>query len=413
MDTLETVYILLRFPVLTETFITNEIQELQQRGVHVRICSLLPPKDEPVQHVSEQLSKDAQYAPALWSWQLWWAQLYFFLRSPIVYFALFFDLLRQPYPKNFWYLFSRRMIIFLKAVALAYMLKATPVQLLHTHFAWLSGAAAKVISKLLNIPFTVTVHAYDIYVLDDLLCLTVRSASRIIAISEYNKQTLLERYPDLRADLISVIHCGIDVDLFAPSDRGSSETSLAILSIGGLVEKKGHAYLIKACQQLKVQGMDFQCTIIGGGPNEAKLKQLVSDYDLEDRVTIAGPRRREEVLDAYRHTDLFVLASVVAQSGDQDGIPVVLMEAMAMQIPVISTLVSGIPELVHHGETGWLVPERDVASLVKAILHLAVDKSLRERLGCEGRNLVISEFSIPQSVNQLLEVFRNVSYPKG
>lgn len=408
LDTLEVAYILLRFPFLTETFVADEIWEMQQRGVRVHLFSLLRPREEPVHPTSKRLAKDAQYAPEFYSWRLWWAQLYFLARSPLIYLALLINLIRQPCSRTFVPLFLRRMLIFLKAVSLAYELRGTSIKLVHTHFAWLSGAAVRVISELLNIPFTVTIHAYDIYASNDLLCFTARSASRIVAISEYNKQMVLDMCPGLNKDLISVIHCGINMTLFASSAQSNHEETLSILSVGSLIEKKGHGYLIRACKQLKAKGVDFRCTIIGKGPDEGFLKRLVRDYDLEDRVVLAGARQRNDVLDAYSRNDLFVLASVVAQNGDRDGIPVVLMEAMSLQIPVISTRVSGIPELVRHKDTGWLVPERDATAIANAIVHLAANDKLRAHLACNGRALVEREFEIGGNVNRLIAVFRQV-----
>jgi len=408
VSALEVAYILLRFPVLTETFVADEIWELQQVGVRVRIFSLLSSEAGPVHPVSQQLAKEAQYAPELYSWRLWWAQVYFFFKSPLLYLTLLSTLIRQPSPQSFRYYFPRRVLIFLKAVALAYALKNTPVQLLHAHFAWLSGAAARVISKLLGIPFTVTVHAYDIYSSNDLLCLTARAASHVIAISETNKQTVLEMCPGLREELISVIHCGINMELFAPPARAKDRDVLSILSVGSLIPKKGHEYLIRACQQLKAKGINFQCTIIGGGGREAALRQLIHDCDLAGSVVLTGPRQREAVLEAYRRSDLFVLASVVTSSGDRDGIPVVLMEAMAMDLPVISTQVSGIPELVKHQQTGWLIPERDVEALVAAIVHLGDDEELQARLARNGRTLVAQEFDIKQNARRLADIFQHV-----
>jgi colanic acid/amylovoran biosynthesis glycosyltransferase len=403
---LEVAYVLLRFPYLTETFVADEIWELQQQGVHVTIYSLLEPHEGPVQPTSKQLAKDAYYAPGLFSWSLWWAQLYFLATSPIKYLTLLVHLMRQPYPRPFPAYFLRRILIFLKAISLALKLKRTAISLIHAHFAWLSGAATRVISALLDIPFTVTVHAYDIYASNDLLCFTTQPASHIVAISEYNKRMVLDMCPGIAQDAVSVIHCGINLDLFTPQARAEREEPLSILSIGSLIEKKGHEYLIRACHELKVRGMDFRCTIIGRGPKEDSLKQLVRDCGLEDRVVLVGARQRDDVLDAYRHSDLFVLACVVGKSGDQDGIPVVLMEALAMQVPVISTQVSGIPELVRHERTGWLVPERDAAAIANALVHLANDKKLRTDLAYEGHILVENEFEIRGNVSKLIGVFQ-------
>jgi glycosyltransferase involved in cell wall biosynthesis len=409
LNEFEVAYVLFRFPVLTETFVANEIWALQQQeGIKVRLLSLLKPKDEPIHPLSEQLATDVWYAPDIFSRRLWRAQLYFLTRSPRRYLRLLVQLLRQTYPTRFLDLFLKRATFFLKAIASAYQLKNTSVKVIHTHFAWLSGAAARIISELLDLPFTVTVHAYDIFSTEnDLLCFATSAAERVIAISEFNKQTVLQTCPTVKERTLSVIHCGIDLDLFHPSIRTDNET-LSILAVGSLTPKKGHRYLIQACRQLKADGVDFRCTIIGGGPQEPKLKQLIREYNLEGQIDLSGPRKQPEVIKACQQHDLFVLACAVLPSGARDGIPVVLMEALAMQMPVISTPVSGIPELVRHGETGWIVPERDAAAIAEAITHLAADKSLRERLGHNGRVLVEREFEIQGNAAQLAAVFRQI-----
>ncbi len=409
METFKVAYILLRFPALTETFVADEIREIQQQGIRVHLYSLLPPRQESVHPRYERLAQQVSYAPEIYSWQLWRPQLSFFIRAPLIYLVSLIRLIRQPYPHAFMSLFLKRMLIFLKAVALAYELKSLSVQVLHTHFAWLSGAATSVISNLLRIPFTVTVHAYDIFALSDLLCLTAQSASRIIAISEYNKQTVLELCPELDKDSVIVIHCGVGLQFFAPEVRAKQQGPLSILSVGSLIEKKGHAYLIQACQQLKLSGIEFRCAIIGRGPDEENLRQLIQDCELNGRVTLEGALQRDDILAACSRSDIFVLASVVARGGDRDGIPVVLMEALAMQLPVISTQVSGIPELVRHLDTGWLVPQRNAKAIADAIAHLADDNTLRAHLGQNGRVLVEREFNITENAKQLVDVLRDVS----
>ncbi|MBN1219971.1 MAG: glycosyltransferase [Anaerolineae bacterium] len=412
LDTYEVAYVLLRFPYLTETFVANEIWEIQKQGVRVHLFSLLKPKEEPVQPISKQCAKNIQYAPEFYSWRLWWPQLHFVCKSPLKYFILLFHLIRQPYPSggSFGTLILKRLVIFLKAITLAYKLKDRSVRLIHTHFAWLSGAATRIIAELLDLPFSVTVHAYDIFsTSNDLLCFTTSHATRIIAISEFNKQAVLERCPSVKEDVISIIHCGVDLEQFSPSIQTDEDSGpLSILAVGSLVAKKGHKYLIQACQLLKVKGFDFRCTIIGGGADKEILERLIRDYELENIITLRGACTQPEVLNAYREYDLFVLACVVLPGGARDGIPVALMEAMAMQMPVISTPVSGIPELVRHGETGWIVPERDATAIAEAITWLAMNKSLRHRLGCNGRALVEQAFEIKGNVTQLANVFRQI-----
>ncbi len=404
-------YVLLHFPYLTETFVAEEIQSIRSQGIDVRIISLLDPGPGPVQPLSHKLLSHTWYAPGLMSYDLWKSQIRFLCRSPCLYLKLLVRLLRQPYPRQAPVLLAKRLVVFLKAVAVAHYLEDSDVGLLHSHFAWLSGAAAWVCARWLGLPFTVTVHAYDIYYSNDLLSLVSGEASHIIAISDYNRQQLaaLETCP---AENISVIHCGVNLSsIQQPSEqeeRHSTDEPISVLSVGSLVAKKGHVYLVDACRLLKQRGIDVNCTIIGGGPLEQDLRQHIREYGLHEQVTLLGPRPHPEVMDAYRRHDLFVLASVVTPGGDRDGIPVVLMEAGAMGLALISTRVSGIPELVRHGQTGWLVPPSDASALAEAIAMMSADPALRWRFGQNARALVEDEFDVERNSRRLASLFRSI-----
>jgi glycosyltransferase involved in cell wall biosynthesis len=178
------------------------------------------------------------------------------------------------------------------------------------------------------------------------------------------------------------------------------------LAVARLVEKKGYPYLIKACQILAAQGYDFQCLIVGGGPQERLLKQMIEEFDLSKYVSLVGIVFQERLRDYFNQADMFVLPCIVASDQDRDGIPNTLIEAMAMEIPVISTYVSGIPELIEDRKTGLLVPPQDEVSLAKAIATLLEDKELKETLGKAGRNKVIQEFEIKKNTCRLLDIFR-------
>jgi len=327
----------------------------------------------------------------------------------MLYRRLLVTLLTQPYSGNRLTLFLKRLMTFFKGVAAASHLSGTDVDLLHAHFAWLPAAAAWICARLLAKPFTVTVHAYDLYSQkNDLAPLIVREATHLIAISEFNKAHLLS----LRAAGagISVIHCGVDLAGPEPSldTRAgmAANTPLRILSVGSLVEKKGHRFLISACRILQEQGVDFTCTIIGAGPQEAELRRQIVTSQLAERVELLGARTHPEVLASYPAHDLFTLPSVVTADGDRDGIPVVLIEAGSAGLPLISTCVSGIPELVLHQQTGWLVPPGDALALAEAIRTLALDPALRARLGQNARTLVQDRFNIQSTSAQLEEVFQ-------
>ena len=410
---MKVVYILLHFPKLTETFVAEEIHALLSRDIDVRIVSLLNAGSGPAQPLSRELLNRVRYAPGLLSVRLWRAHLFYLVRSPRLSFGLLAGIISQPSPKAPVTSFFKRLAIYLKAVSVAYELRDSDVSLLHAHFAWLSGAAAWIMARLLKKPFTVTVHAYDIYSpQNDYLRLVTREASHVVAISEYNRRHIEALRTAAPRD-ISVIHCGVDVKkLDAESMRQQERPGrgpLKILTVGSLVPKKGHRVLVAACQRLEKSGLDFRCTIIGSGPEGPALSRQIDGAGLRPRIEMRGARSLPEIADAYRRHDLFVLACQVAPDGDRDGIPVVLMEAGMMGLPLISTTVSGIPELVLHAQTGWLVPPGDDAALAEAIALLAADPGLRTRLGESARAFVRSRFGIEQSAERLASLFREVS----
>ncbi len=412
MQSLNVAYILLHFPYLTETFVAEEIQAIRSQSIDVRIISLLKPGPGPVQLLSQQLLPHTWYAPGLLALGMWRAQVHFLLKSPRLYLGLLATLLRQPCPQHRLELVSKRMVIFLKAVAVAYHLADSDVQLLHSHFAWLPGAAAWICARLLGLPFTVTVHAYDIYSYkNDLLRLISSQANHVIAISEYNRQQVAALGTRPVED-ISVVHCGVNLPQLQKQPQGRAKApgteSLRILSVGSLVDKKGHTHLITACHLLKQRGLDFICTIIGGGPNEPALRQQIQDCGLQNQVKLLGARPHPEIVAACRQHDLFVLASVLSPDGDKDGIPVVLMEAGALGLPLVSTQLSGIPELVRHGQTGYLAPPGDAVALADAIATLAADPALRARLGQNARTLTEAEFGIENNALRLGTLFQTI-----
>ena len=406
---LNVAYILLRFPYLTETFIAEEIRAIQSKGVRVMIVSLLKPESGLVQPHSHELLPFTWHAPGLMSLALWKAQLWFLFRTGRLYFDLLVTLLRRPYRSQPLLLLAKRVVIFLKAVAVAHKLKGSEVQLLHAHFAWLSGAAAWICSRLLELPFTVTVHAYDVFASTDLLDLICSEAQHVIAISEYNRRVIAGLGIRSSAS-ISVIRCGVNPSQFEPrrrTQRGSPiNEPLKILSVGSLTEKKGHRYLIEACELLNVRGVDFTCTIIGGGAEEPVLRKQIERDCLQGRVKLQGARLHSETLAAYAQHDVFVLASTVAANGDRDGIPVVMMEAGATGLAIVSTRISGIPELVLDNETGSLVPPGDAPALAEAIALLAAKPDLRRELGENARALVESKFNLKRNVQQLTNLWR-------
>jgi len=407
MKPINVAYVLHRFPSLTETFVAEEIRSVENLGVKVQLYSLLPPRTDVVHPVSAELVPQTCYAPELYTPSLWAAQLHFLRKRPKEYLTWLWRMLAEPAPRVDFLL--KRLVVFVKGVWVARQLESSSVQLIHTHFAWLSAAACVVAAQLLNLPLTITAHAYDIYSRkNDLLSLTTSMAARVVTISEYNKQAILERCADLKPQRIEVIRCGIDLGQFQREDGDSARSAFQITAVGSLLEKKGHEILIRACRELEAQDLDFECVIVGKGPLEECLRRLVHELDLDGRVMLAGGQTQTWVRNRLGASDLFALACKVEGTGERDGIPVALMEALAMEIPVVTTPVSGIPELIRHEETGLLIPEGAPDALAAAVLRLAGDKTLSQQIGARGRAVVKEEYDIHKNSARLVRLFRDV-----
>jgi glycosyltransferase involved in cell wall biosynthesis len=198
---------------------------------------------------------------------------------------------------------------------------------------------------------------------------------------------------------MSYIHHGLDLTKYQPHPPNSNGQP-KILSVGRLSEKKGLVHLIRACRILKDREYDFTCHIVGEGPQGPELKDLVTHLSLEDTVIFHGALPHEEVIENYRQATLFVLPCIKSKDGDMDGIPNVLAEAMAMQLPVVSTDISGVPELVNDQVNGLLTPSGDDDALAAAMARLLDDPALREKLAKNGRQSIVATFDVNRNVRK-------------
>jgi glycosyltransferase involved in cell wall biosynthesis len=228
-----------------------------------------------------------------------------------------------------------------------------------------------------------------------------------VTVSEFNKAYLLQHHPGLDADRIFVLHPWVDLSRFQPPETRPAHARLRIVSVGRLVEKKGHRYLIEACRLLQQHGVDFECRILGDGPLQGELQALLVRYGLVERVQLMGGQPQAEVLSRLSQADVFVLACTVARNGDRDGMPVALAEAMAMELPAVSTALVGIGELVRPG-AGYLVPSNDAVALADAIKSVAdAGPARRSQMGKAARAIVAEEFDLRTGVRRLASLFRN------
>lgn len=239
---------------------------------------------------------------------------------------------------------------------------------LHAHFANDAAALARYIAALTGLPYRVTAHAYDLYQDPFLLGPNLAAAETIYTVSQVNAAwlSLNAASGGWDASRVRVLHCGLDLDRFPFRDAPPVGTPARVLCVGRLVPKKGHAVLLDAAARLVADGVDLKVELAGDGPLAAPLAERAAALGLTERVAFLGAVAPEEVLERMRGADLVVLASRVAEDGDRDGLPVVLVEAMALGVPVVTTRVAGIPELV-AADAGRLVAPDDPAALADAI----------------------------------------------
>ena len=278
----------------------------------------------------------------------------------------------------------------------------------HIHSQWIhsGGTVGMYGAWLLGASFSFTGHAADLFRDRAALRDKIRRAKFIICISEFHRRFFLEQ--GARPEQLFIAYCGIDVEQMAPRRGPRLEGApFTILSSGRLVEKKGFDRLIDACGALRERGREFQCVIAGDGPLLESLQQRIERQGLQGVVKMTGKPLKQEDIPAFMHTgDAYALACVWAPDGDVDGLPQMLMEAMACGLPAVSTDLVGIPDLIEDGVTGLLVPTEDVEALAGALERLMDDAELRQRLAAAGRQRVLEVFDIQTSLEPLLRLFR-------
>ena len=404
-------YIVKAWPRLSETFILNEIISLEQRGLTVRIFSVREPDAGPSHSkVSQVRAKVTCLAfGAHWK-QAVPANLRVLCRRPGRYLRVLLQaaammVIRHRRFTPPWHFFE--------AAYLVDMLSRSPVDHLHAHFASTPTLVALYAHRLCGVPYTFTAHAKDIYVSDpDTFRAKLEEAQAVVTCTQYNREFLSERFGPICDGKVRSIYHGLDVSQFdfrLPAKINSGEP--LILSVARLVEKKGLDDLIAAADILRRRGRAFHVEIIGSGPQREALKAQAKGLGLANRVKLPGAQAHDVVCLAYQRASVFVLPCVIASNGDRDGIPNVLLEAMASGVPVISTPVSGIPELIESGRDGLLVPPNDPEGLAEAIDKVLGSQELRENLARAARAKIESSFSLDASAERLLPLFGEPEHP--
>jgi glycosyltransferase involved in cell wall biosynthesis len=399
---LKVAYTMSRFPKLTETFILYEILALEKMGVQVELFPLIHEMQSVKHPEAERMEKRAHFHPFI-SLKILAANFHYMLRAPKKYFGALAEVLTGTFGSlNF---FIGALGIFPKCARLAFEMERLGVRHLHAHFANHPAAAALIIHRLTGIPYSFTAHGSDLHVDRTMLAKKILNSAFTITVSNFNKNVMIEECGERVREKIRVVHCGADVSQFKPNFKKASSRPFQILCVASFEEVKGHRYLVEACKILKDRGVDFQCHFVGYGPLRNRVIEQVEKMGLKDEIIIHPPRPRQEIVKMLADADVKVLPSVPTKQGKREGIPVVLMEAMASGLPVVSSWLSGIPELVEDGVAGILAAPRDVNGLAEALFRLSRDPELRRRMGEAGRAKVLREFNLEKNAEELARLF--------
>jgi glycosyltransferase involved in cell wall biosynthesis len=399
---LKIAYVMSRFPELTETFVLYEMQAIEKQGAKVELYPLRFQRGTKMHAEATGWMARADAEPLL-SWPILRANLHLLMGRPGRYVATLLGLLRGTWGSPRY--FAGALAFFPKAVWFAGRMAADRVDHVHAHFASHPAAAAWVIHRLCGIPYSFTAHGSDLHRDRHMLRDKVEDAAFVVAISNYNREVILESCGPGAGAKVTVIHCGVDTGQFLPGSANGAGDRLRVLCIGTLHEVKGQTYLLEACRTLARREVPFTCHLVGDGPDRAALTRLAERGSIQDRVHFHGRLTQDEVREVLRQADVVVAPSVPTRSGRREGIPVALMEAMASGVPVVASRLSGIPELVEHDQVGLLVEPRDAEGLATALERLFRDPELRRRLGVAGRQKVEREFDLERSAGTLMRRF--------
>ena len=292
-------------------------------------------------------------------------------------------------------------------LAAHYALAVETRRIAHVHgmYATTPAAVALLTAGLSGVPFSFTAHAYDIYLPNRLFPWKLRRARFMTTVSRFNRELILRRWERSDPRKVHVVYLGASSEGRAPSGLAARPGPARLLCVAQLLPCKGHAVLLRSCREVRRAGRSIRVTLVGGGPLRAELEEEATRLGIRDAVEFAGQRSHEEIDQHLSRADLFVLACVVDDQGYHDGLPVALMEAMAAGLPVVSTRVSGIPELLEDGLSGLVVEPGDPAALAAAIVRVLDSPDLGASLSRGGRARIEELFNLDRNAREMAALF--------
>jgi len=386
-------YLLRMYPRFSQTFVVNEILELERQGLDVRILSLRRPTDGIFHESISRIKARAYYIPESPRESVRKSvriHLDHALRAPGAY-------LRTAHR---WIRFHSVSVgDLVQAGHVVTWARKHRIDHLHVHFGT-SEATVAMLARMMGGPtYSMTLHAFDIFrdnVDRRLLAEKINTSAFTVTVSQFNRRFIEEKVPGVDMSRVRVNYNGIDLERF--EDRGQPREPGLVFGVGRLVEKKGFIHLVKAAAILRDRGVDFQCEIAGDGPETDAIKMAVKEFKLRDRVRLLGPMGQHGVAERMNRASCFALPCVAARDGNIDALPTVLLESLAAGCPSISTRLSGIPEIIEDNVSGVLADPGDPESLADAIEYVLRNQPVAASMARAGRRRAEELFDVKKNV---------------
>lgn len=409
-----------QFPEMHETFVIRELRALKEGGIPLKIYSLKFCCDKVIHPDWLPLEPDTYYM-AWNSLSTWTAAIGVITRRPAESFH-FLHWALSSHKENLWNLL-KAVVVWTQSLALSEKMRKDGITHVHAHWATMPTSAAYIVSRLLGAEFSFTAHAWDIFVNNPSLVFKIKKSKAVITCTEFNRRHLAGLLPE-QAGKVHLNYHGVNIEKFSSDAFAASEVknpaaagpkawrvgepARIFLSIGRFVEQKGYEDLVRAYHKLKDRGHEFTALIVGEGPLKKKIQAVAEECSLTDRIVFRDSMTQGEILELYRSAFAFVLPCVISSNGDRDGIPNVILEAMAAGLPVVSTSVSGVPEAVQDQRTGLCVPPHHPGQLADALEFLIRNEEFASELGRRAREYARTKFDGRTHMRQLVSAMRAI-----
>lgn len=392
------------FPKVTETFILRDLVNFNQHGHEVRIYHLTAFRRHEVVHEFAKESLGwAHYEPYILGIRTIGALAKNLIGSPGCLFRIAGDIMRAYRNEPEWLIKS--LLIIPKCLAISEDIKQWNAGHVHAEFATHPATTAWINHRLTGIPYSVSCHAHDIFLTQSLLKQKLGEAAFVRTVSKFNQRFLEERVEGLAGKQVEVIHVSVDSSNIKPFEKTKGD-HFQVLYVGSLEERKGVNFLIEALARLNTKTKDWCCKVIGDGPEHERLKELTRQSGLNDKIEFMGARSFEEVITALEKAHVMVVPSIIGKCGRTEGLPTVIIEALAYQRPVIASRVTGVPELIDDGNTGLLVSPGNSDEIYQALWRILINGDDAFAMAQRGRQRIEEEFDLHKNAAAQLELFK-------